>query len=76
MIKCRLACACGQWQHLRHASPLCAEKSVKVVSHACREYMQPGYDAMGFISCTGTNFLVRSARCDSSQTLTSFYLPC
>ena len=22
------------------------------------EYMQPGYDAMGFISCTGTNFLV------------------
>ena len=23
------------------------------------EYMQPGYDAMGFISCTGTNFLVR-----------------
>ena len=26
---------------------------------ACREYMQPGYDAMGFISCTGTNFLVR-----------------
>lgn len=26
--------------------------------YACREYMQPGYDAMGFISCTGTNFLV------------------
>ncbi|KAK9842280.1 hypothetical protein WJX81_004432 [Elliptochloris bilobata] len=24
------------------------------------EYMQPGYDALGFISCTGTNFLVRS----------------
>lgn len=23
------------------------------------EYMQPGYDALGFISCTGTNFLVR-----------------
>lgn len=22
--------------------------------------MQPGYDALGFISCTGTNFLVRS----------------
>jgi endoglucanase len=22
------------------------------------EYMQPGYDALGFISCTGTNFLV------------------
>lgn len=25
------------------------------------EYMQPGYDALNFISCTGTNFLVRSA---------------
>ena len=25
------------------------------------EYMQPGYDALGFISCTGTNFLVRLA---------------
>ena len=24
------------------------------------EYAQPGYDAFGFISCTGTNFLVRS----------------
>ncbi|DBB00628.1 TPA: hypothetical protein ACH3X3_002312 [Trebouxia sp. C0006] len=24
------------------------------------EYMQPGYDTLGFISCTGTNFLVRS----------------
>jgi len=24
------------------------------------EYMQPGYDALGFISCTGTNFLIRS----------------
>ena len=24
------------------------------------EYMQPGYDALGFISCTGTNFLVSS----------------
>ncbi|DBA65793.1 TPA: hypothetical protein ACH3X2_002830 [Trebouxia sp. C0005] len=24
------------------------------------EYMQPGYDALGFISCTGTNFLVRA----------------
>jgi len=23
-------------------------------------YMQPGYDALGFISCTGTNFLVRA----------------
>jgi hypothetical protein len=22
--------------------------------------MQPGYDTLGFISCTGTNFLVRS----------------
>ena len=22
------------------------------------EYMQPGYVALGFISCTGTNFLV------------------
>ena len=22
--------------------------------------MQPGYDALGFISCTGTNFLVRA----------------
>ena len=22
--------------------------------------MQPGYDAMGFISCTGTNFLCRA----------------
>ena len=21
--------------------------------HCCREYMQPGYDAWGFISCTG-----------------------
>ena len=27
------------------------------------EYMQPGYDALGFISCTGTNFLV----CNSSS---------
>ena len=26
------------------------------------EYMQPGYDALGFISCTGTNFLVIKAR--------------
>ena len=26
----------------------------------CR-YMQPGYDALGFISCTGTNFVVRAA---------------
>lgn len=26
------------------------------------EYMQPGYDALGFISCTGTNFLA-SASC-------------
>lgn len=25
------------------------------------EYMQPGYDALGFISCTGTNFLVSTA---------------
>ena len=25
------------------------------------EYSQVGYDALGFISCTGTNFLVRSA---------------
>ncbi|BDA41271.1 Cellulose synthase 1 [Coccomyxa sp. Obi] len=24
------------------------------------EYMQPGYDAWGFISCTGTNFLMRA----------------
>ena len=24
------------------------------------QYMQPGYDALDFISCTGTNFLVRS----------------
>lgn len=24
------------------------------------EYMQPGYDALGFISCTGTNFLMRA----------------
>jgi len=24
------------------------------------EYMQPGYDAIGFISCTGTNFLIRA----------------
>ncbi|KAK9857954.1 hypothetical protein WJX84_008696, partial [Apatococcus fuscideae] len=24
------------------------------------EYAQPGYDALGFISCTGTNFLTRS----------------
>ncbi len=23
--------------------------------------MQPGYDALGFISCTGTNFMVRAA---------------
>jgi endoglucanase len=23
--------------------------------------MQPGYDALGFISCTGTNFVVRAA---------------
>ena len=22
--------------------------------------MQPGYDALGFISCTGTNFLMRA----------------
>lgn len=26
------------------------------------QYMQPGADAIGFISCTGTNFLLRS-RC-------------
>ena len=25
------------------------------------EYMQPGYDALGFISCTGTNFLIRAS---------------
>jgi cellulose synthase/poly-beta-1,6-N-acetylglucosamine synthase-like glycosyltransferase len=25
------------------------------------EYAQHGYDALGFISCTGTNFLIRSA---------------
>ena len=25
------------------------------------EYAQPGYDAIGFISCTGTNFLIRAA---------------
>lgn len=32
------------------------------------EYMQPGYDALGFISCTGTNFLMRSnAFIDVSQ---------
>lgn len=24
------------------------------------EYMQPGYDCLGFISCSGTNFLIRS----------------
>lgn len=24
------------------------------------EYMQPGFDAWGFISCTGTNFLMRA----------------
>ena len=24
------------------------------------EYAQPGYDALGFISCTGTNFLIRA----------------
>ncbi|KAK9810557.1 hypothetical protein WJX73_000559 [Symbiochloris irregularis] len=24
------------------------------------EYMQPGYESLGFISCTGTNFLVRA----------------
>ena len=24
------------------------------------EYMQPGYDALGFISCTGTNYLMRA----------------
>ncbi len=24
------------------------------------QYMQPGYDALDFISCTGTNFLVRA----------------
>ena len=24
------------------------------------QYMQPGYDSVDFISCTGTNFLVRS----------------
>ena len=32
------------------------------------EYMQPGYDALGFISCTGTNFLVRTASCCLWQT--------
>ena len=25
------------------------------------EYMQPGYDALSFISCTGTNFLVSAS---------------
>ena len=24
------------------------------------EYMQPGYESLGFISCTGTNFLIRA----------------
>lgn len=24
------------------------------------DYTQPGYDALGLISCTGTNFLVRA----------------
>ena len=36
------------------------------------EYMQPGYDALGFISCTGTNFLMRSnAFIDVRQTFPS-----
>ena len=26
------------------------------------EYMQPGYDALSFISCTGTNFLASASR--------------
>lgn len=35
------------------------------------EYMQPGYDALGFISCTGTNFLMRAnAFIDVSAALT------
>lgn len=27
---------------------------------ACCRYMQTGYDALDFISCTGTNFMVRA----------------
>lgn len=33
------------------------------------EYMQPGYDALGFISCTGTNFLVRLLLNEAHQVL-------
>ena len=35
------------------------------------EYMQPGYDALGFISCTGTNFLVSFLKKCSSVNPTS-----
>ena len=36
-----------------HPHPLCSNVHFW-------EYMQPGYDALGFISCTGTNFLARA----------------
>ena len=34
------------------------------------EYAQHGYDAFGFISCTGTNFLTRSVLCTKARAYT------
>ena len=57
-------------------APACLATDIFKLCYACREYMQPGYDAMGFISCTGTNFLVRCACCNSPNALRSISLPC
>ena len=46
--------------HLQECHLILSDRDMQRVWHPRREYMQPGYDAMGFISCTGTNFLVPS----------------
>ena len=38
------------------------------------QYMQPGYDALDFISCTGTNFLVRANAYQVCVPLQALYL--
>ena len=35
-------------------------------------YLQPAYNVMGFISCAGTNFVIRSSAFAEAGTLTSF----
>ena len=49
-----------------HPSPQCfhnVDLHADIFNHSnihFWEYAQPGYDALGFISCTGTNFLIRA----------------